>query len=176
MLKKIPPFMLAVAAALTLALAPAQDAAAWSRICMKLPLWEALFPGAMHVVFGFEPRPGKTPTRFYRGGRTQNLPDSLGGDSSMPPARGRMETKLLGAHETSSCIRLSGRGIKGSRINPDEPFFVYLQVHQGKAVRCKTHPSNPNPWYRQQKRPYRAIWFKAWGIPEHPQCEFTHER
>ena len=170
MLKKIPPLALAVLTALTLALAPARDAAAWDKICMNLPFWHTWFLGSMNVVYGFEARDGALPGRYIaQDGKTQRLPDSLNSDHSMDPAKGRYESAVIGAN-SSACMNVDGR------ISAGEPFFVYLQVSLGKAIRCKNHHTNPNPWYRQQNRPHREIWYKGWGSAAHPNCEFTHEK
>ena len=172
MLKKIA--SLACAALTMLALAPSQEAVAWDRVCMHLPLWKTWFLGRIHVVSDFEPRAGKVPAIFddpYLG--EVRLPGSLNGDPGAPRAKRRVQSGEFPANQ-SRCVDIR-RGVNGS-VPMGTAFFVYMQAAGGKAVLCKTHHSNPNPWYIQQERPYQELWYKAWGTTGHPRCEFTHER
>ena len=165
MLKKITPLMLAVLT--TLALAPLQEAAAWQRVCMKLPLWQTWFAAHFHVIVGFDTSDGRLPGAEGYYLRNQ-LPKELGGDP---------EKYAWGSPRKSPSFRVNqSRCVSIEHVADGEPFFVYVQAAVGKAVVCKTHHTNPNPWYHQQNRPYQELWYKAWGTSGHPRCEFTHEK
>ena len=172
MLKKIPPLLLAALTALTLALAPAQSAAAWERVCMHLPLWHTWFAARFHVVSDFSTGyhvsvPGSI-WDWERKKQLRILPHQDLGASLNNRATGFQRSAVIGAN-ASRCLDISA-------MRPGTPFIVYTHVEGGKAVLCKTHPDNPKPWYFQAKTRYREIWYKSWGASQSPRCEFTHER
>ena len=170
MLKKITPLMLAVlTTALTLALAPAQDAAAWQRVCMKLPLWKAWYSAKFYVVYDFDTRNGRLPgLMLSKAGHVRiPLPSNLGGDPE----------KLAQAFRVSPTFAVNqSRCVSIKHLSYGSPFLVYVQVAGGTAAVCETHHTNPNPWYRKQKRPYKDLWYDAWGASLHPRCAFVRER
>ena len=177
MLKKIPPLMLAVLTALTLALAPAQDAAAWSKVCVKLPLWKAWFSATFHVAYDFNTGRG-IPSTYLDDSVSNNrkwrsLPNALKGNKSSG-ARGLINSGQF-AVNSSRCVDIR-------EIPNGQPFIVYVRPAVGQssphgpAVVCETHRSNPNPWYFQQNRPYQELWYDSWGATWAPRCKFTHER
>ena len=179
MLKKITPFLLAVLTALTLALAPAQNAAAWDRVCMHFPLWKTWYAGRFYVTHTFQGRPGKVPNSVYLGSgyRVRVRLPHFGRETDPAPnahANSQIVSSDISANK-SACVDIRG-------IPNGQPFFVHVGSFFGGSgptgegnVLCKTHRSNPNPWYTQQNRPYKTLWYHAWGVVRSPKCEFKHE-
>ena len=165
MLKKFVPFVFAFAAMLL----PTAPAAAWDEVCMKLPLGKAAFSATLNVLHGFRaewgvPSAYDIPGERYRGG----VPSELGPSQSHNPADGLITSGSIVANK-SKCVDISG-------VREGEPFIVYVDPGwSGSARICATHPSNPDRWYFQTRRPYRTLWYEAWGAVWSPKCEFKYE-
>ena len=144
---------------------------------MKLPLWKTWVSMNFYVVHTFEQVPGKVPSKTFVGNGTGTnrqrvrLPNF--GDSTIKrehdPAQNRKESPRISVNQTR-CVDISD-------IPNGQPFFVYATPYLGwNSVLCKTHHSNPNPWYVQQSRPYRDLMYEGWGSLQSARCEFKHER
>ena len=166
MLKKILPFIFAFAA---MAL-PVNGAAAWERVCMKLPLWKTGYAAKLVVVHGFPTEDG-IPTHQDIPGTSRDapLPESLGGNSrnGRVVAAGGVSSGVFAVNQ-GRCVDITG-------IPEGAPFIVYVQPEGGTARLCETHPSNPDPWYLQTTRPYQTLQYEAWGTTFNAKCKFTHE-
>ena len=177
MLKKIPPLMLAVATALALALPPAQNAAAWERVCVHLPFWHAWFSTRFSVVHTFNKTPGKLPNQTFVGRGSNrprfDLPNFGEWTETHPrarPAANRKESSQFNVRQTG-CVSIK-------EVPNGEPFFVYITPYLGwRSELCKPHPTNPNPWYEQRdaRGGRAALIFHAWGTTGSPKCAFNRE-
>ena len=176
MLKKLNSCFVAFAAALTLALTPAQDAAAWERVCLKLPLWKTWFTADMHVVHSFKGVPGKVPNAVFHGPTgeprkwLESLPDF--GKRTDHRWQGRADGQIISrgiAANQERCVDIR-------HIPVGQPFFVYIYAHLGRNLLCETHHTNSNPWYYQRNAGYRDIVYEAWGAVHSERCEFRYER
>ena len=165
MLKKLLPLAVALAAML----APTAPAAAWERVCMKLPLGKAAFSATLNVLHGFKtewgiPNSYDVPGKSHRGG----VPRELRAPDYHNPADGLITSGVIAANR-SACADISA-------FPPGTPFVVYVDpTWAGNARVCATHPSNPDPWYLQTNRPYSTLWYEAWGAVWSPKCEFKYE-
>ena len=156
MLKKIIPAV-AVAAAMLL---PAAPAAAWEQVCMKLPLWKTWFAlESFHVAYEFDPSIGR-PTGYH-------VHEEVEG-SRHNPAAGNIRGPYIAVNQ-SKCVDISGLA-EGTEM------MIYIAVSGVTKYRvCETHPANPDWWYVQSDRPYRTLWYEAWGSTANPKCKFTYE-
>ena len=165
MLKKIVPFIFAVAAALL----PAAPAAAWEQVCMKLPLGKAAFAATFTVVHGFWAHWGIPNAYNVPGERLRRpVPPELNPYEGHNPADGAIVSGSIVVNK-SKCVDISG-------VENGEPFIVYVDSGWYGAIRlCETHRNNPDKWYFQQNRPYRTLWYEAWGVASSPKCAFVRE-
>ena len=171
MLKKITSFMLAALTTLTLtlALAPAQNAAAWDEVCVKFPLWRTAFVGRFLVIHNhdfYAGAPSFVPDRDYPRLSVPILKSVPG-----PRSRGARQALYSGDFTAgkSRCVSIR-------HVTNNSSFAVFAQTTWGQATTlCSTHSSNPNIWYNQQQRPYRKIWFEAWGAAGSPRCAYWRE-
>ena len=150
--------LIAFAVVFAAMLAPAAPAAAWGQVCMKLPLWKTWFAGHLTVVPVYEPEKGA---------------ESLLPSGGYPlyerhvPAPNEIVSRRIQVNQ-SKCVDIR-------TIPYGTPFIVYIHVVEGKARLCETHPDNPEQWYVRTDRPYRTLWYEAWGASMHPKCKFVYE-
>ena len=164
MLKKFIPIVFAAAAVML----PTAPAAAWEQVCMKLPLWKTWFAGTLNVLHGF--RAGDEIPSSYVGpdGVLQPVPAELHNSQGHNRADGLITSGSIRVNQ-SKCVDISG-------VAEGEPFLVYVDIGTYRGARiCATHPSNPDWWYLQTRRPYRTLWYEAWGDAGSPKCAFKHE-
>ena len=165
--KKIIPLVFAFA----LAVLPVNGAAAWERVCMKLPLWDTGYAAKFVVIHGFPAAEG-LPTHQDLPGTSRDapLPETVGGDTRngrRVVAAGGVSSGVFIVNQTR-CVDITG-------IAEGTPFIVYVAPEGGHARLCETHRSNPDPWYFQTSRPYRALNYEAWGTTFNAKCEFKYE-
>ena len=154
MLKKFAILIFAAAAMLL----PAAPAAAWGEVCMKLPSWKTWFAGHLTVVPVYDPERGADrllPSRGYPLYERH------------VPAPNEITSRRILVNQ-SKCVDIR-------TIPYGTPFIVYIHVVEGKARLCETHPSNSDPWYHRTDRPYRKLWYEAWGTSSNPKCKFVYE-
>ena len=173
MLKKIIPITVAAVAMLL----PVAPAAAWDEVCLHLRgsarTW---FIGQLNIVHGFDaargnpssyPPPRPRLTIDLREKRVFMPWLNGGGEADPNPAETRLRSGNISANRTA-CESIA-------HLRPGEPFLVFLNTYRENKVLCETHESNPNDWYLQTNRPYRKIFFNAWGAEWSPKCHFNHE-
>ena len=162
MLKKLSVFVVVLAAAL----APVSPAAAWEQVCVKLPRGKAAFSANFTVVHTFW-TPWGLPSQYtLPDGRTERLPGRLRPSQRRNVGYG-VESSSIAAGQ-SRCVDIAG-------VAQGDPFIVFIDPGLGKHTLCATHPSNPDRWYFQTNRPYRTLWYEAWGAIWSPKCEFKYE-
>ena len=172
MQKKIIPFVFAAIAVML----PTTPAAAWEQVCMKLPFGKAWFAGYLVVAHGFDTEIG-LPTLYRIEGKEFHsgwLPQ-LGGSGEENIADGKVASGRIFTSQ-SKCVDISG-------VSNGTPFIVYVATadtgdgdpSDTPAALCETHPSNPDQWYLQTTRPFRTLWYDAWGAAWAPRCKFVYE-
>lgn len=169
--------------ALAASFSAAPAAVAWDKVCVRLPLGKAWLVPQLHIISHFPAwdtrrnvqldhlpgvANGETHVNHEAGSRYDyDLPDGLGGDRGVRASGPFMETGGILAGQ-SKCLDISGF--------PDgTAFFAYVSTAFASAL-CETHSSNRFRYYLQTDRPYREMWYEAWGAEWSPNCEFTHEK
>ena len=160
-----------ITAALTfavVALAPVAPAAAWEEVCMKFPLWKTAFIGFFSVIHDYQFQnglPRSISSRNFKGADIQ-LPRHIANDKN-PRTENVVFSGNFAANQ-SQCVDI--------RHIPNGQNFVVLVHTTWEAIaHCSTHSSNPNIWYTQQQRPFRKIWWQAWGAAGSPTCHYWRE-
>ena len=179
----------AVVAAAALLLFPlsAPPALAWESACAEFQFPKVWFDGKFQVLYGFERMPPEEGPH-YNGRRWETKPvresqyHRLAGWGATSGYRVTPGEVARGATGWSGTMRTGNkRCVSLADVRPGEKFVFYMVPGVGAGARdqdgifCGTHSSNPDPYYHQQDRPYRKIWWRVWGTIDNPRCEFHQE-